>query len=62
MRWRAIGDPKPLFISLLVFVAWIVAATGWVRALAAIWLVNPAVVAWHMFGRAKSRCDRRRLG
>jgi hypothetical protein len=29
-------------ISLIVFVAWMVAATGWVRALAVVWLIYPA--------------------
>jgi hypothetical protein len=54
MGQRGIGDPRSFLVSLFVFVAWIVAATGWVRALAAIWLVYPAVVAWRVLGRAKS--------
>jgi len=35
-------------ISLIIFVAWVVAAQGWVRLLAVLLLIYPAVVALHM--------------
>ncbi len=42
VRWR-FDDLKVGLISLVVFVAWVVAATGWVRALALVWLIYPAM-------------------
>ena len=42
VRWR-FYDVKLGLISLFVFVAWVIAATGWVRALAVVWLVYPAM-------------------
>jgi energy-coupling factor transporter transmembrane protein EcfT len=39
-----VRDPRPFVISLFIFVAWIVAATGWVRMLAVVWLIYPAFV------------------
>jgi hypothetical protein len=44
-------DLKLGLISLVVFVAWLVAATGWVRALAVVWLVYPAVFSLRMVRR-----------
>jgi hypothetical protein len=44
-------DLKLGLISLLVFVAWLVAATGWVRALAVVWLVYPAVLSFRVVRR-----------
>jgi hypothetical protein len=40
-------DAKLSLISLFVFVAWVVAAPGWVRALAVVRLFYPAMFAWH---------------
>jgi hypothetical protein len=51
VRWRAFGDPWPLFWSVFLFVAWLIAATGWVRWIAVIWLIYPAFVAWRVVGR-----------
>jgi hypothetical protein len=42
VRWR-FDDLKLGLISLVVFAAWVVAATGWVRALAVVWLIYPAM-------------------
>lgn len=42
MRWRFDGLKLGL-ISFFVFVAWVIAATGWVRALAVVWLIYPAM-------------------
>jgi hypothetical protein len=42
---------KGVFISLFVFVAWLIAATGWVRVLAVVWLAYPAFLAWRSVGR-----------
>jgi hypothetical protein len=41
---RCVRDPRPFLISLFIFVAWIVAATGWVRVLAVVWLIYPVFV------------------
>jgi energy-coupling factor transporter transmembrane protein EcfT len=40
----SVRDPRPFLISLFIFVAWIVAATGWVRLLAVVWLIYPVFV------------------
>jgi hypothetical protein len=32
-------------ISLIIFAAWLVAAEGWVRLLAILWLIYPATLA-----------------
>jgi hypothetical protein len=42
VRWR-FDDLKLGLISFFVFVAWVIAATGWVRALAVVWLIYPAM-------------------
>jgi hypothetical protein len=44
-------DMKLGLICLFVFVAWLVAATGWVRGLAVVWLVHPAVFVLRMVRR-----------
>ena len=44
-------DLKLTVLSLFVFVAWLVAATGWVRALAILWLIYPAAFAWRIVRR-----------
>jgi hypothetical protein len=44
-------DLKLGLICVLVFAAWLVAATGWVRALAVVWLVYPAVLTLRMVRR-----------
>ena len=48
-------DPRPFLISLFLFVAWIVAATGWVRFLAMVWLVYPAFAVARMHRRRRNR-------
>jgi hypothetical protein len=40
-------DVKLSLITFFVFLAWLVAATGWVRVLAVVWLLYPALFAWH---------------
>jgi hypothetical protein len=45
------NEIKGGLLSLFVFVAWLVAATGWVRALAVIWLAYPAFLAWRAVHR-----------
>jgi hypothetical protein len=50
-----VRDPKLLLLSLVVFVAWVVAATGWVRLLAAIWLLYPLAVICRSLLHARRR-------
>jgi energy-coupling factor transporter transmembrane protein EcfT len=47
------GQTRGVLISLFVFVAWAVVATGWVRLLAILWLVYPVVVAWQIYRSLK---------
>jgi hypothetical protein len=54
---RRVRDPRPFLISLFIFVAWIVAATGWVRVLAVIWLVYPALVLRRVLVRRRANPD-----
>ena len=42
VHWR-FDDLRLGLISFFVFVAWVIAATGWVRALALVWLIYPAM-------------------
>jgi hypothetical protein len=42
---RFFDDFKLAMISLFVFVAWVASSEGLVRAVAALWLVYPAVYA-----------------
>lgn len=42
------SQARVVLVCLFVFVAWLVAATGWVRLLAILWLVYPALVAWRL--------------
>lgn len=44
-------DMKLGLICLFVFVAWLIAATSWVRGLAVVWLVYPAVFVLRMVRR-----------
>ena len=44
-------DVKLGLICLFVFVAWLVAAEGWVRALAIVWLIYPVVFALRVVRR-----------
>jgi hypothetical protein len=44
-------DLKLSLISFLVFLAWVVAATGWVRAVGVVWLLYPATFAWRTVRR-----------
>jgi hypothetical protein len=55
-------DLKLGLISLCVFVAWLVAATGWVRGLAVVWLIYPAVVAARMVRRRSAEAVGRHYG
>lgn len=48
-------DPRPFLISFFLFVAWIVAATGWVRFLAAVWLIYPTFAVARMRYRRRNR-------
>jgi hypothetical protein len=48
-----VRDTRPLFISLFIFVAWIVAATGWVRLVAVIWLIYPAFVLTRVISKGR---------
>jgi hypothetical protein len=43
-RWKTLDEFKLGALSLLVFLAWLIAATGWVRRLAVIWLAYPLIV------------------
>lgn len=45
---RLLEQIKLAAISAFIFVAWIVAAQGWLRAVAVVWLIYPAYVAWHL--------------
>jgi hypothetical protein len=47
----SVRDPRPFLFSFFFFVAWIVAATGWVRFLAVVWLVYPAYAVVRMHRR-----------
>ena len=39
-------DPRLFVISLIIFIAWVSAARGWVLLAALIWLVYPAVACY----------------
>jgi hypothetical protein len=47
-------DPKLFLWSLFICVAWLVAATDWVRLLAVIWPIYPAYVIWPYVARKRS--------
>jgi len=49
-----VSDPRLFLISLFVFVAWIVAATGWVQVIAVVWLVYPAFVVRRVLIRRRT--------
>jgi hypothetical protein len=46
---------KGVFVSLFIFVAWLIAATGWVRVLAFVWLGYPAFLVWRSVQRSTRR-------
>jgi energy-coupling factor transporter transmembrane protein EcfT len=50
-----VRDPRPFLISLFIFVAWIVAATGWVRVLAVVWLIYPVFVLRRIVTRRNAK-------
>ena len=47
-------DLKLSLISFFVFVAWVVAATGWVRAVGVVWLLYPAMFVWRTVRRVSA--------
>jgi hypothetical protein len=40
-------------ISLIIFVAWLIAAAGWLRLVGILWLIYPAVVAMRVVGHRR---------
>jgi hypothetical protein len=48
MNWAWLSHVKMAAISLIVFVAWLGTSNGWVRVVAVVWLVYPAIVAWRV--------------
>jgi energy-coupling factor transporter transmembrane protein EcfT len=50
-----VRDPRAFLISVFLFVAWIVAATGWVRFVAVIWLACPAFAVARVHRRRRDR-------
>jgi type III secretory pathway component EscS len=53
MRWRG-DEVKMLMLSLLVFLLFLFASTGWVRVAAVVGLICPAIVARRALRRRSS--------
>jgi hypothetical protein len=54
---RSAGDIRLALISLIIFVAWLVAGHGWIELLSLVWLAYPALVTTRLVRSRRNRVN-----
>jgi hypothetical protein len=54
---RSVGDIRLALISLIIFVAWLVAAQGWIELVSLVWLAYPALVTTRLVRLHRNRLN-----